>query len=67
MSEAALGLVVPGMPHVLLAADQNAGYARLKDAFAEARRRIELLRKTFEESGRRITENVDFDVPVVTS
>jgi len=40
MSEAALGLVVPGMPHVLLAADQNAGYARLKDAFAEARRRI---------------------------
>ena len=41
MSEAALGLVVPGMPHVLLAADQNAGYARLKDAYAEARRRIE--------------------------
>jgi 2-aminophenol/2-amino-5-chlorophenol 1,6-dioxygenase alpha subunit len=40
MSEAALGLVVPGMPHVLLAADQNAGWTRLKDAFAEARRRI---------------------------
>jgi malate synthase len=34
---------------------------------AEARRRIELLRKAFEESGRRITENVDFDLPVVTS
>jgi malate synthase len=34
---------------------------------AEARRRIDLLRKTFEESGRRITENVDFEVPVVTS
>ena len=34
---------------------------------AEAKRRIELLRKTFEDSGRRITENVDFDVPVVTS
>jgi len=33
---------------------------------AEARRRIELLRKTFEESGRRITENVDFDQPVAT-
>ena len=32
----------------------------------EARRRIELLRKTFEESGRRITENVDFDQPVAT-
>jgi len=34
---------------------------------AEAKRRIELLRRTFEESGRRITENVDFDQPVVTS
>lgn len=41
MSEAALGLIVPGMPHVLLAANQNAGWARLEAAFAEARRRIE--------------------------
>ena len=43
MSETALGLVVPGMPHVLLAADQNAGWARLKDAFAEARRNDRLV------------------------
>jgi malate synthase len=33
---------------------------------AEAKRRIELLRRTFEESGRRITENVDFDLPVAS-
>jgi malate synthase len=31
----------------------------------EARRRIELLRQTFVEQGRRITENLDFEVPAV--
>ena len=36
-----LGLVVPGLPHPLLAPEQNPGWQALRDAFGEARKRIQ--------------------------
>ena len=35
------GLLVPGIPHPLLAPEQNEGWARLRQGFEEARREIE--------------------------
>lgn len=35
------GLVVPGLPHPLLAADQNPGWGLIRQAFEQARQRIE--------------------------
>lgn len=37
------GLIVPGMPHPLLAPEQNAGWARVRAAYEAARQRIEAL------------------------
>jgi enamine deaminase RidA (YjgF/YER057c/UK114 family)/aromatic ring-opening dioxygenase catalytic subunit (LigB family) len=37
MSEPVLGLIVPGLPHPLLAPDANAGWGRVAAAFAAAR------------------------------
>ena len=34
------GLIVPGLPHPLLAADQNPGWGRLRDGFAAAREEL---------------------------
>lgn len=36
-----LGLLVPGLPHPLLAPEQNPGWQALRDAFGEARKRIQ--------------------------
>ena len=35
------GIIVPGLPQPLLAAEQNEGWGRIKDAFEKARQEIE--------------------------